>query len=133
VIALARGRCRAPRSATRRDGVAPTDAGLLYLAGTARIEGRTGDGPAEPVWTRAAEAGPEDLKRIAALAFEVGDVEGAADALERGIARWPGDSSLYDLRIRVAIAGDDREGARRVAASWREHVPNDPHDHSAPR
>ena len=120
VIALARAEAGAARMAAERGlAIAPDDLELGYL------QRRAAGSAAEVRWRRAADSGPKAMLVVAALAFEVGDAGGAAEGLDRGIALWPGEPSLYDSRIRIALSRNDRETARRIAEAWRSHLPGD--------
>lgn len=120
VIALARAEVGAARAAADRGlAIAPDDLELGYL------QRRAAGLPAEVVWRRASDSGPKAMLVVAALAFEVGDTEGAAEGLDRGLALWPGEPSLYDSRIRIALSRNDRETARRIAEAWQAHLPGD--------
>ncbi len=92
-IDLQRGsRARAAESARRGLEIEPGDLELRYLK--MRAEGQ----PPNGLW---AEADAARLEGLAALAFEVGDVAGAAQALDSGIARWPERSSFRQLRAKL--------------------------------
>ncbi|HWM94486.1 MAG TPA: tetratricopeptide repeat protein [Thermoanaerobaculia bacterium] len=89
VIHLRRGRRDdAAEAAARGLAVAPQDLELRYLQGREIGE----------LWPEIEAKGPAAVKALAGLAFEVGDAAGAEEALDRGIARWPGDRELRMLR-----------------------------------
>lgn len=93
VIHRQRGRPdAAAESAARGLAVAPGDLQLRYLAGRGIGE----------LWPEIEAKGPAAAKALAGLAYEVGDASGAAEALDRGIARWPEDRELRSLRGRVS-------------------------------
>ncbi len=93
VIHLQRGRRdAAAESATRGLAVAPGDLELRYLQGREIGE----------LWPEIEAQGPAAAKALAGLAYEVGDVNGTVEVLDRGIARWPDDRELRNLRGRVA-------------------------------
>lgn len=77
--------------AARGLAVAPRDLELRYLSGV-----RIGD-----LWPEIEARGPRGATAMAGLAYEVGDVAGTVDALDRGIVRWPEDPGLRELRARV--------------------------------
>lgn len=82
VIDLKRGRQdAAAETAARGLEVAPGDLELRYLQGREIGE----------LWPEIEAQGPAAAKALARLAREIGDVNGAAEVLDRGIARWPGD------------------------------------------
>lgn len=92
VIHLQRGRRDAAAEAAARGlAVAPGDLELRYLQGRDIGE----------LWPEIEVKGPAAAKALAGLAYEVGDASGAADALDRGIARWPEDRELAILRGRL--------------------------------
>lgn len=92
VIHLQRGRRDAAAEAAARGlAVAPGDLELRYLQGQEIGE----------LWPEIEAKGPAAAKALAGLAYEVGDVSGAVEALDRGIARWPGDSEMRRLRTRI--------------------------------
>jgi len=99
VIDLRAGR-RESAAATAERGlaVAAGDPELTYLAA------RAGGGDLGRVLAAASERDPETARGLAALAFEVGDAEGAAAILDRAIARWPGDQDLAAGRRRLESA-----------------------------
>jgi hypothetical protein len=91
-IHLRRGRRdAAAESAARGLAVAPGDLELRYLQGREIGE----------IWPEIEAEGPVAAKALAGLASEVGDVSGAVEVLDRGIARWPEDRELRDLRGRL--------------------------------
>ena len=93
VIHLRKGRRdAAAESAARGLAVAPGDLELRYLQGS-----RIAD-----LWPGIEAQGPTAAKALAGLAYEVGDVSGAVETLDRGIARWPEDRELRSLRGRVS-------------------------------
>ncbi|HVG10756.1 MAG TPA: tetratricopeptide repeat protein [Thermoanaerobaculia bacterium] len=93
VIHLQRGRREAAaESAARGLAVAPGDLELRYLQGS-----KIGE-----LWPEIEAQGPGAAKALAGLAYEVGDVSGTVEILDRGIARWPEDRELRSLRGRVA-------------------------------
>ncbi|HWN41272.1 MAG TPA: tetratricopeptide repeat protein [Thermoanaerobaculia bacterium] len=93
VIHLQKGRRdAAAESAARGLAVAPGDLELRYLQGREIGE----------LWPEIEAQGPAAAKALAGLAYEVGDVSGAVEVLDRGIARWPEDRELRSLRGRMA-------------------------------
>jgi len=97
VIHLQRGRREAAaESAAQGLAVAPGDLELRYLQG--RGQGRE----IGELWPEIEAKGPAAAKALAGLAYEVGDVSGTVEILDRGIARWPEDRELRGLRGRVA-------------------------------
>ncbi|HEX5717906.1 MAG TPA: tetratricopeptide repeat protein [Thermoanaerobaculia bacterium] len=93
VIHLQKGRRdAAAESAARGLAVAPGDLELRYLQGREIGE----------LWPEIEAQGPAAAKALAGLAYEVRDVSGAVEVLDRGIARWPEDRELRSLRGRVA-------------------------------
>jgi tetratricopeptide (TPR) repeat protein len=93
VIHRQRGRRDAAAEAAGRGlAVAPGDLELRYLQG-----GGIGE-----LWPEIEAGGPAAAKALAGLAYEIGDVSGAVEALDRGIARWPEDRELRSLRGRVS-------------------------------
>jgi tetratricopeptide (TPR) repeat protein len=115
-IALQLGdRDRAARLARRGLDVSPGDAALDYLL--RRAEGRP---------PNLAFDSPQRAAELATLAFEVGDAEISARVLDEAIARYAGRRELYALRVRVAVAQQRRDDARRVAGEWLQRLPQDP-------
>jgi len=95
VIDLQKGRRdAAAESAARGLAVAPGDLGLRYLQGREIGE----------LWPEIEIQGPAAAKALAGLAHEIGDASGAAEALDRGLARWPEDRELRELRGRAGRA-----------------------------
>jgi tetratricopeptide (TPR) repeat protein len=93
VIHRQRGRRDAAVEAAARGlAIAPGDLELRYLQGQGIGE----------LWPEIAATGPAAAAALAGLAYETGDVPGAVEALDRGIARWPGDAELQSLRARVS-------------------------------
>jgi tetratricopeptide (TPR) repeat protein len=93
VIHRQRGRRDAAVEAAARGlAIAPGDLELRYLQGQGIGE----------LWPEIAAKGPAAAAALAGLAYETGDVPGAVEALDRGIARWPGDAELQSLRARVS-------------------------------
>jgi tetratricopeptide (TPR) repeat protein len=93
VIHLQRGRRdAAAASAARGLAVAPRDLELRYLQGR-----KIGE-----LWPEIEAKGPAAAKALAGLAYEVGDVPGAVEVLDRGIARWPEDGEMRSLRGHVS-------------------------------
>jgi hypothetical protein len=62
---------------------------------------------------------------LAALAFEVDDLDGAGTLMEAGLARWPQDREFHQGRVKLALARGDREAARRAAQMWLRALPED--------
>jgi hypothetical protein len=121
VIDLQRGRRSSAAGFARRGlEIEPGDLELRYLE--LRAEGKPLDG----LWEEALPAGAGRLASLAGLAFEVGDASGAAEALDRGIARWPESRSLYPLRVKLSLAQGDEAAARRTAEAWAARFPGDP-------
>jgi tetratricopeptide (TPR) repeat protein len=104
----------AARAAARGLEIDGADLELLYLAARAQRL----PSPIEPHDAKGALT-------LAALAFEVGDAEGAEAILDRGLTRWPEERSLYPSRVNLALQGGDGIGARRLVAAWRERFPED--------
>ncbi|MEA2558561.1 MAG: Carotenoid biosynthesis protein [Acidobacteriota bacterium] len=93
VIHLQSGRRDAAAEAAARGlAVAPGDLELQYLQGR-----KIGE-----LWPEIEAQGPAAAKALAGLAYEVGDVSGTVEVLDRGMARWPEDRELRGLRGRVA-------------------------------
>jgi tetratricopeptide (TPR) repeat protein len=93
VIHLQRGRRDAAAEAAARGlAMAPQDLELRYLQGR-----EIGD-----LWPEVEARGPAAAKALAGLAYEVGDAAGAAEVLDRGIARWPQEPELRSLRARLS-------------------------------
>jgi tetratricopeptide (TPR) repeat protein len=106
VIALRRGDPDEAAQAARRGlEIAPGDLELRYLAKRAR------GGPPPTFWTGAGKA-PQDLEVLAGLAFEVGDLDGAAAAVQSGLARWPSHGPFHRIRAKLALARGDSEAVR---------------------
>jgi tetratricopeptide (TPR) repeat protein len=121
VIDLQRGRRESAAGFARRGlEIEPGDLELRYL------ERRAGGEPLDGFWEEAAPAGAGRIASLAGLAFEVGDAAGAAEALDRGIARWPESRALYPLRVKLALAQGDEVTARRTAEVWAARFPGDP-------
>lgn len=92
VIRLQQGSREAAKEiAARGLAVSPRDLELRYLSGI-----RIGD-----LWPDIEARGPQGAMAMAGLAYEVGDVAGTVEALDRGIARWPGERGLQELRARI--------------------------------
>ena len=53
--------------------------------------------------------------------YEAGDYAGAAKAADAGLASHPGDSGLWQMRVRAALALGDAEGVAKAYASYRGH------------
>ena len=116
VVALRRGeRARAAEWAAIGLDVAPRDAELAYLAGRARGE----------ALELPAAADAELASRLAALAFEVGDHDGARLCIATALGRWPAARRLHEQAVRVALASGDGEAARAAAAAWQRALPGD--------
>ena len=71
------------------------------------------------------ELGFAATRTLASLAFEVGDLEGAAGIVERAVTQWPQEPWLHRTRVRLALARKDEAAARRAVAAWRERLPDD--------
>jgi tetratricopeptide (TPR) repeat protein len=99
---------QAERLALRGLEIAPSDPELRYLAGH-RVEPRD----------------PATAQALASLAYEVGDVRGAAAFLDGGLALWPEERSFYPGRVKLALQAGDQETARRVLAAWLARFPGD--------
>ncbi len=120
VIDLQAGnRDSAARFAARGRAVDPNDLELRYLEKRAK-----GEGSAD-LWPAIQAKGPAAAEGMAALAFEVGDAAGAAEILDRALARFPDTRSLYRTRIQLALGMKSEEAARRAASSWLERFPDD--------
>lgn len=92
VIRLQQGSRDAAREmAARGLAVAPRDLELRYLSGVGIAE----------IWPEIEARGPQGAMAMAGLAYEVGDVAGTVEALDRGIVRWPEEQGLRELRARV--------------------------------
>ncbi len=116
VVALRRGeRARAAEWAAIGLDVEPRDAELEYLAGRARGE----------ALELPAAADAELASRLAALAFEVGDRDGARRCLATALGRWPAARRLHEQAVRVALASGDTEAARAAASAWQRALPGD--------
>jgi tetratricopeptide (TPR) repeat protein len=99
--------------------VAPSDVELRYLE-------RRASGADVTTWPELERLDPAAAERVAAIAFEVGDVAGAATLLDRALAHGPERRDLYSKRTRLALAMGDRAAAERVLAHWRRRFPDDP-------
>ena len=97
----------------------PGDVQLHYLAG------RASGASIQPSLDRAAELGFAATRALASLAFEVGDLEGAAGIVERAVTLWPHEPWLHRTRVRLALARKDEAAAREAVAAWRERLPGD--------
>lgn len=97
VIHLQAGRRDAARDAAARGlAVAPKDLELRYLRGAGISE----------IWPDIEARGPAAANAIGGLAYEVGDVNGSLEAIDRALARWPEERRLGEIRERLI-----REGA----------------------
>lgn len=105
---------RAASLARRGLSVRPGDAALDYLL-------RRATGQAARIVAADARAAAE----LAMLAFEVDDHETSARVLDDAIARFPGERTLYALRVRVAVSQKRMDEARRIAAVWIARLPQD--------
>jgi len=95
-IDLQRGKPISAADFARRGlDVEPGDLELRYLED--RASGRS---PTH-LWDEAGD--PAHLESLAALAYEVGDAAGALEALERGIARWPGHRAFTMAQDRLRV------------------------------
>lgn len=120
VIALQQGDpAEAAQAASRGLQIAPTDPELRYL------QARIGGGPPPAFWKDIGER-PQDLEGLAGLAFEVDDPQGAAAALQAGLARWPGHLPFHRRRVQLALAQGDQNAARRALEDWLRASPGDP-------
>lgn len=99
--------------------IAPDDLELEYLWYRSR-----GEVP-PALWSKAAATGPQAIETLAALAFEVGDVRGCAQALDLGLQRWPQRQSLYPQRLNLALAEGDMAIARSILEEWLKRFPKD--------
>lgn len=96
VIHLQSGRREAARDAAVRGlAVAPGDLELRYLRGTRIAE----------LWPDIEARGPAGANAIGGLAYEVGDVSGSLEAIDRALARWPDERRLREIRERLIRAG----------------------------
>ena len=121
VIDLQAGRREsASQFAARGLAVDPDDLELRYLEARAKGEGIAA------LWPAIEAKGPAAAEGMAALAYEVGDAAGAAEILDRALARFPDTRTLYRTRIQLALGTKDGEAARRAASSWLERFPDDP-------
>ncbi|HYH44399.1 MAG TPA: tetratricopeptide repeat protein, partial [Thermoanaerobaculia bacterium] len=119
VIALQQeDRTEAAQAASRGLQIAPTDPELLYLK--ARAEG----GPPLAFWKEIGST-PQVVEGLAGLAFEVNDPQGAADALQAGLSRWPGHLPFHRRRVQLALAQGDQNAARQALQAWLQASPND--------
>ncbi len=95
VIRLQQGsRDTAREIASRGLAVAPRDLELRYLSGVGIAE----------IWPEIEARGPQGAMAMAGLAYEIGDVAGTVEALDRGIVRWPEERGLRELRARVGTS-----------------------------
>src|SRR5687768_7396509 len=53
--------------------------------------------------------------------YEAGDYAGAAKAADAGLASHPGDSGLWQMRVRAALALGDADGVAKAYAAYRGH------------
>ena len=97
--------------------VAAYDPELAYLGARARSDGTFVQSVARPSVAR--------VQTLAALAFEVGDIDGAAALLDRGLAQWPEERAFYPSRMNVAMKKGDDAVVHRVVALWRTRFPED--------
>jgi tetratricopeptide (TPR) repeat protein len=118
VIDLRLGRKEgAARSAGRGLEIDGADPELHYLLARAQ--------ESQDLGSHLALGNPEIAQTLAALAFEVGDIAGAAAMLDRGIALWPEQRSFYPSRVNLALQSGDVVGARRFVVAWRDRFPRD--------
>lgn len=97
----------------------PRSLELMYL------RQRATGGPIQEVLDRFAQLESKRAHTLASLAYEVGDLEGAIDMLERGLAQWPRERLFYQSRVKLALAQGDETRARQIASSWRSAFPSD--------
>lgn len=120
VIQLRLGRPEhAARHAAEGLDIEPEDPQLLYLALRAR------GGSIGALVDRMSSLGPRIGHALAALAFEVDDLDGAHTLLEAGLARWPADRIFHQGRVKLALARRDAEAARHAAETWLRVLPGD--------
>lgn len=97
VIHLQAGRRDAAKDAASRGlAVVPKDLELRYLRGE-----RIAD-----LWPDVEARGPAAANAIGGLAYEVGDVNGSLEVIDRAVARWPEERRLREIREQLI-----REGA----------------------
>lgn len=121
VIAMQRGaNSDAARHIENGLRVRPSDLELLHLRNV--LQSRTD----EPVLARAEAIGPSALEGLAALSFEVNDVDGSIRILSRGARRWPAHRPFHQLRARITWSRGDAAATRAVAREWLAAIPADP-------
>lgn len=57
--------------------------------------------------------------------YETGDYAGAARAADRGLAAYPGDEGLWQMRVRAQLAQGDAAGVARTYAAYRDQLEGD--------
>lgn len=121
VMALEEGD-RATALAEARAGlrIDPSDLELRYL------EARAASASTDRLIADALSAGPQPSRGLAALAYEVGDIESAVRLIDRALETWPDDPSFYELRSSLALVQHDDQKARTIALEWRRRLPADP-------
>lgn len=96
VIHLQAGRREAARDAAAQGlAVAPKDLELRYLRGAGIAE----------LWPDVEARGPAAANAIGGLAYEVGDLNGSLEVIDRALARWPGERRLREIRERLIQEG----------------------------
>jgi tetratricopeptide (TPR) repeat protein len=96
VIHLQAGRRHAAKEAAARGlAVAPDDLELRYLGGAGIAD----------LWPDIAARGPAAANAIGGLAYEVGDVNGSLETIDRALARWPEERRLREIREQLIRAG----------------------------
>ncbi|HEX4422977.1 MAG TPA: HEAT repeat domain-containing protein [Kofleriaceae bacterium] len=63
--------------------------------------------------------------RPAVALYEQGDYAGAARAADTGLAAYPGDEDLWQMRVRAALALGDAAGIARTYAAYRGQIAGD--------
>lgn len=120
VIALRQGDpAEAAQAAGRGLRIAPIDLELRYLSE------RAAGGPPPAFWRQSGDT-PQAVEALAGLAFEVDDRQGAAAALEAGLARWPGHLPFYRRKVQLALAQGNQKAARQALQTWLQALPGDP-------
>jgi predicted Zn-dependent protease len=100
IALLSRAHVEALRHARAGRATAPGDLELAYVEARA-----SGSDAAAAIEGRALAGGPRAVTALASLAYEVGDVAGAAALLDAGIARFPKEASLRAMRAVIVPTG----------------------------